>query len=281
LKKTKTQPSTDEGVLTKLRTLHPVIDLILDYRNAYKIQSTYIDPLLAFSEGDSRVHTTFNQTNTSSGRLSSENPNLQNIPINDDIELRRVFCASNDRVLLVADYSQIELRIMAHITQDEGLIEFFRHDQDIHLATAARIFNKRTDEVMPQERKTGKTINFALMYGMGPHGLSDSLEISRGEAKLYIDGFFRSYPKVKEWQERLLEEVREKGYVETLFGRRRMLPEISDRNFHRRSASERIAINHPLQGTQADIVKMAMVRLDKLLVDENLTSARLLLQVHD
>lgn len=281
IRKTKTQRSTDEAVLSHLKDLHPVVELLMQYRVDFKIKSTYVDPLGSLIAADGRIHTTFNQSNTASGRVSSDNPNMQNIPVDEAVGLRRVFIAAPNNKLLVADYSQIELRIMAHLTEDPGLINSFAHNQDIHAATAARINDKLIYEVTPAERRIGKTINFALMYGMTPHGLSDSLGIPLAEAKHYIDHYFRSYPNIKKWQEELIEKVKQQGYVETLLGRRREVPGILSGNFHVRTASERATINHPLQGTQADILKMAMVEIDRALVAHPEWEAKMLLQVHD
>ncbi len=281
IKKTKTQRSTDESVLLRLKEIHPMVNKLLGYRSDFKIKSTYLEPLLEYTKDDSRVHTTYLQTNTASGRLSSINPNMQNMPIDDEYGLRQIFIASPGTKLVIADYSQIELRIMAHYCRDENLINSFIHDQDIHTATAARIFNKYAAEVTSKERKIAKTINFALMYGMSAHGLSESLSIPVFEAKTYIDNFFASYPNVKKWQTELLNQARSTGYVETMFGRRRYISELLAGNFHVRSAGERAAINHPLQGTQADILKMAMIRIDSELFDSGGHDQSMLLQVHD
>ena len=191
IKRTKTQRSTDESVLLKLRTLHPVVDHLLRYRKFSKLKSTYLDPLPAMLDNKNRVHTTFNQTKTASGRLSSESPNLQNIPKGDDDNLRRLFIAPEGQKLLVIDYSQIELRILAHLSRDKGLLNAFEHGQDIHAATGARIFDKTIDEVSAEERRVGKTINFTLMYGMSEYGLAESLGIDKGRAKLYIENYLK------------------------------------------------------------------------------------------
>ena len=258
-----------------------MVEKLLNYRIDFKVKSTYLEPLLELSKTDQRIHTTYLQTNTASGRLSSINPNMQNIPIDDEYGLRQAFVASPGNKLVIADYSQIELRIMAHYCQDENLINSFVHNQDIHTATGARIFNKYAVEVTSKERKIAKTINFALMYGMSAHGLSKSIGIPVFEAKKYIDNFFASYSNVQKWQKELLEKARSLGYVETLFGRRRYIPELLAGNFHVRSAAERAAINHPLQGTQADILKMAMISMDKEFCSSGNRNPRLLLQVHD
>lgn len=280
LKKTKTQRSTDESVLQKLKDAHPVIPKLLEYRRVHKIKSTYLDPLPEYLDENNRVHTTFNQTRAASGRLSSEDPNLQNIPIGEGVELRKLFIAPEGMQLLVADYSQIELRIMAHITGEERLVNSFAHHQDIHAATAARLFDTTIDQITYDQRKVGKTINFALMYGMTPHGLAESLDIKLGTAQTYIDRFYASYPAVAQWQKEHLEQAKTKGYVETLYGRRRTLADLNSKNFFKRSAAERVAINHPLQGTQADLIKMAMVNIARK-VDEQDLPFHMILQVHD
>ena len=280
VKRTKTQRSTDESVLNKLRELHPIIEMLLKYRHDFKIKSTYIDPILDCLDTNNRIHTTYNQTRTASGRLSSESPNLQNIPVDESIGIRKAFIAPPEMKLLIADYSQIELRIMAHYSNDQGLISSFSHNQDIHAATAARIFDKMIGEVAPEERRIGKTINFALMYGMSSFGLSETLGIERFEAEKYINNFFSGYPGVREWQESFLHEAREKGYVETLFGRRRYLPALTSTNFHQRSAAERAALNHPLQGTQADILKIVMLNFAKS-IDSADFPVQMILQIHD
>lgn len=281
IKKTKTQRSTSEVVLQKLSSLHPVADLILQYRHWYKLQSTYVEPLFSMLDDKDRVHTTFNQTRTASGRLSSDSPNLQNIPRDVEVGLRRVFVPSAGQVLLVADYSQIELRLMAHLSQDQALLDSFASGQDIHAATAARILNKFIGEVTREDRNLGKTINFSLMYGITAHGLSETLRVDRTQAQFYIDNFYKQYPGVRQWQDRLLEKVRAEGFVETVYGRRRYLPEINSPNRQKRAAVERVAINHPLQGTQADLIKKAMVRLSKLIKDDFGEKVFLLVQVHD
>ncbi|PIZ46017.1 hypothetical protein COY32_04155 [candidate division WWE3 bacterium CG_4_10_14_0_2_um_filter_41_14] len=277
IKRTKTQRSTNESVLSKLSTMHPVVNYILSYRTSHKILSTYLEPLAQMLDRNDRVHTTFNQTKTASGRLSSENPNMQNIPADADLGIRKLFIPRDGNVFVVADYSQIELRILAHVTNDQGLITSFTHGQDIHSATAARIFGCLLTEVTPRQRQVGKTINFALLYGMTPYGLSEQLDIDTKEAKKYIDSFFSSYPGVVAWKDAHVKNAQALGYVETLYGRKRYLPGLSSRNNIQRSANERIAINHPIQGTQADIIKKAMVTISEKLNGK----AQMLLQVHD
>jgi len=277
VKRTKTQRSTDESVLEKLKLVHPVVSLLLEYRQIHKIASTYLYPLPDYLDQNDRVHTTFNQTKTASGRLSSENPNLQNIPTDLDLGVRKLFVPQEGSSLIVADYSQIELRILAHITKDEQLKESFVNGQDIHTTTAAKIFNVEFDDVSVDQRKVGKTINFGLLYGMGSYSLAEQLGIELSEAKRYISAFFDSYPHVVEWKEKHLANARERGYVETMYGRRRYLPALSARNNIQKSGAERIAVNHPIQGTQADIIKMAMNRLAEVLPDDS----HMLIQVHD
>jgi DNA polymerase-1 len=282
LKKTKTGRSTDESVLLQLKGLHPLVDQVLTYRQCFKIKSTYLEPFPKLLDDQNRLHTIYNQTQAASGRLSSENPNLQNIPVDLDWGLRQIFIAPPGRLLLVADYSQIELRLMAHISGDAALLEAFQKGTDIHAATAAGIFNKPLAEVKTFERKIGKTMNFALMYGISAHGLSESLGVDIPTAQSYINAFVKQYPELMNWQKETVELVKEKGYVETLYGRRRNLPEIRSSNMHIRKAAERIAINHPLQGTQADLIKMAMVRIiekSKTLKLEKYF--QMVLQVHD
>lgn len=278
IKRTKTQRSTDESVLAKLKDMHPVVTYLLTYRSCHKILSTYLEPLASVRDERDRVHTTFNQTKTASGRLSSENPNIQNIPLDQNLGIRKLFIPEDGNMLIVADYSQIELRILAHVTKDRGLIASFTHGQDIHSATAARIFGCLITEVTAQKRQIGKTVNFSLLYGITPYGLSEQLDIDVKEAKRYIDNFFASYPGVVAWKDAHVRESQDRGYVETMFGRRRYLPGLSSRNNIERSASERIAINHPIQGTQADIIKMAMVEIAK---STDTTRLKMLIQVHD
>lgn len=277
MKKTKTQRSTDESVLNQLKEAHPAIEKILEYRAVSKILSTYVDPLLIETKDDGRVHSHFNQIRTASGRLSSESPNVQNIPI--EYGMRDVFIAPEGSKLIVADYSQIELRIMAHITGDSELLLSFGKNEDIHAATAARLFNKSLADVTEKDRKIGKTLNFSLLYGVTAYGLSEQLLIPQDEAQLLIEKFYEAYPSVKKWQEETIEFAKRHGYVETLFGRKRTLPAIRSKNYFQRAGAERIAINHPLQGTQADIIKMAMVSISKK--TQELDGVHMILQVHD
>lgn len=283
-KKTKTGVySTAEETLQKIRSTHPIVPLILDYRADRKLLNTYIEPLPSMLHSDGRLHTSYNQCVTSTGRLSSSNPNLQNIPIRteDGRGIRRAFVARSDEyTFLSADYSQIELRLMAHLSGDPGLIEAFREGKDIHTATAAKIYGINTEQVSSDQRRKAKTANFGIIYGISAFGLAERLDIPRGEAKSLIDGYFNLYPQVKEYMEAAIAEAKKLGYVSTLFGRRRYLPDINSRNATVRSFAERNAINAPIQGTAADIIKLAMIRIAKAIEEQELRS-RMILQVHD
>ena len=284
-KMTKTkQFCTDEEYLQSFAGEHRVVDLILEYRGVKKLLSTYVNSLPQLvNPVTGHIHTSYNQAVTATGRLSSANPNLQNIPIRDDLgrPIRSAFVASDERhEILSADYSQVELRLMAHLSGDENLCEAFREGKDIHAATAARIFKKEIDEVTSEERRRAKTANFGIIYGISAFGLSQRLRIPRAEAKQLIEGYFESYPKVKEYMDRVVAEAREKGYVETLFGRRRYLADIDSRNANARALAERNAINAPIQGTAADIMKLAMVGVARRFEAEGVHS-RITMQVHD
>ena len=283
-KKTKTgQYSTAEDVLEKLQSKHPIIGKILEYRGLRKLLSTYIDSLpLLINPQTGKVHTSFNQTVAATGRLSSTNPNLQNIPIRDarGKEIRKAFIPDADSIFLSADYSQIELRIMAHLSGDANMMEAFLSGHDIHTATAAKIYKIPLDEVTTDMRRKAKTANFGIIYGISVFGLSDRLGISRAEAKELIDGYFATYPEVKKYMDNAIQKAKEMGYVETLFGRKRFLPDINSQNSIVRGFAERNAINAPIQGTAADIIKIAMVRIQKRLEQENL-QAKMTMQVHD
>ena len=284
-KMTKTkQFCTDEEYLQSFAGEHKVVDLILEYRGVKKLLSTYVDSLPQLvNPVTGRIHTSYNQAVTATGRLSSANPNLQNIPIRDDLgrPIRSAFVPSDDRhELLSADYSQVELRLMAHLSGDEALCEAFCEGKDIHAATAARIFKKPIEEVTSEERRRAKTANFGIIYGISAFGLSQRLRIPRSEAKMLIDGYFESYPKVKEYMDNVVAIARDKGYVETLFGRRRYLADIDSRNVNARSLAERNAINAPIQGTAADIMKLAMVGVARRFKEEGIRS-RITMQVHD
>lgn len=282
-KKTKTGYSTDAETLEALVGAHPVIEPILTYRMLSKLYSTYVEGLIKEIHKDGKIHTTFHQALTSTGRLSSSEPNLQNIPMRQEEGrlLRKAFVPSEkDWRIVSADYSQIELRVLAHMSGDPKLIDAFLHDEDIHTQTAMDVFHVSREDVTPLMRRQAKAVNFGIIYGISDFGLSQNLKISRQEAKAFITRYFEVYPEVRRFLDHLIEEAREKGYVTTLFGRRRELPEINDRNFARRSFAERTAMNTPIQGTAADIIKTAMVDIDRVL-QEKTFPARMLLQVHD
>lgn len=284
-KKTKTgQYRTDEEYLQSLSENHPVIGKILEYRGLKKLLSTYIEALpQLINPATGRIHTSFNQAVTATGRLSSTNPNLQNIPIRDAAgrEIRKAFTAPDfEHVIVSADYSQVELRIMAHLSGDSALRQAFLEGEDVHTATAAKVFGVTLAEVTREQRRRAKTANFGIIYGISAFGLATRLRIPRGEAKELIDGYFTHYPGVKEYMERVVAEARERGYVETIFGRRRYLADIRSNNSMTRSLAERNAINAPIQGSAADIMKIAMIEVDRLLRERN-SGARIVLQVHD
>lgn len=284
IRKTKTGYSTAQDVLDKLQDQAPIVDDILKYRQISKIQSTYVTGLLAEIGEDGRIHTRFLQTVARTGRLSSVAPNLQNIPIRTEEgrQIRKAFTANHEGwKIFASDYSQIELRVMAHISGDEHMTAAFKAGEDIHSATAARIFDlEDTDSVTPNMRRDAKTINFGIIYGMSDYGLSESLGITRKEAQEFIDIYFERYPGIKNYMDNIKREAKDKGYVETLFHRRRYLPDINARNFNQRTFAERTAINTPIQGSAADIIKMAMIEMEKSLKKEGL-QAEMLLQVHD
>ncbi len=281
-KKTKTGYSTSHATLEKLKGDHPIIDLLLSYREVEKLRSTYGAALLDAATEDSKIHATFRQTVARTGRLSSENPNLHNIPVRTEIgkSFRKAFVASSGCSLLVADYNQIELRCIAHLAQDPGLIEAFTEKVDIHRATAARIFAVSPDEVTSAQRNRAKMVSYGLAYGMEAYGLGQRLGIPVKEAKVILDSFFESFPAVKEYMDETVRKARNCGYTETLFGRRRQLPELMSDNWNVRQAAERQAMNAGIQGLAADIFKVALVRIDAALQEQNLTST-LVLQVHD
>lgn len=283
-KKTKTgQYTTSEEVLEKLKDKHSIVGKILEYRGLKKLLSTYIDALpLLISPIDNKVHTSYNQTVTATGRLSSSNPNLQNIPIRDEQgkEIRRAFVADEDCIFLSADYSQIELRIMAHLSQDPHMVEAFNSGEDIHAATAAKIYKIPISEVTSDMRRKAKTANFGIIYGISVFGLAERLTIPRSESKELIDGYFESYSQVKKYMDDSINIAKEKGFVETIFGRKRFLPDINSKNAIVRGYAERNAINAPIQGSAADIIKIAMVRISKRFKEEHIQS-KMILQVHD
>ena len=283
-KKTKTgQYSTTEDILLKLRDRHPLVDKILELRGIRKLLSTYINALPALINPQTgRIHTTYNQTVTATGRLSSTNPNLQNIPVrtDDGKEIRRAFIPADGNVFFSADYSQIELRLVADLSHDKTMLDAFAHGHDIHAITAARIYHKPLEQVTSDERRKAKTANFGILYGISAFGLAQRLNIPRDEAKMLIDGYYTTFPQVRDYIDRSIAQAREKGYVTTLYGSRRMLPDINSRNAVVRGFSERNAINAPIQGTAADVIKLAMVRIYQRFQAEGIKS-QMILQVHD
>ena len=284
-KKTKTgQYSTSEDTLLKLKGKHAIIDDILEFRHLQKLKSTYVDALPELADADThRIHTTYQQAVAATGRLSSVNPNLQNIPIRSEKgrEVRKAFVPKNeDFTLLAADYSQIELRLMAHLSQDEGMLSAFQNGEDIHAATAAKVYQVELEKVSREQRSYAKMVNFGIIYGISAFGLAQRLGIKRGEAKEIIDNYFLKYPKVKDYMDLCVENAREKGFVETIMGRKRMLNDINSRNAVVRGYAERNAINAPIQGSAADIIKMAMINVDETIKEQDFKS-KLLLQVHD
>lgn len=281
-KKTKTGYSTAADVLEKLSADYPIVRDILEYRGLTKLKSTYADGLAAFIEEDGRIHTNFNQTITATGRISSTEPNLQNIPMRMELgrQIRKVFVPREGYEFMDADYSQIELRVLAHMSGDEQLIDAYRQEEDIHRITASKVFHTPFEEVTDLQRRNAKAVNFGIVYGISSFGLSQDLSISKKEAAQYIEQYFATYPKVKKFIDKLVTDAKEKGYTETMFGRRRPIPELSSSNFMQRSFGERVAMNAPIQGTAADIIKIAMIKVWKALKEEGLKS-RLILQVHD
>lgn len=281
-KKTKTGYSTAADVLEKLADDHPIVKLILEYRQLAKLKSTYADGLANFIGPDGRIHSTFHQTITATGRISSTDPNLQNIPIRMELGrlIRKVFIPKEGFVFVDADYSQIELRVLAHISNDENLIRAYQEAQDIHRITASQVFHVPFDEVTPLLRRNAKAVNFGIVYGISSFGLSQDLSITRKEAAQYIEQYFQTYPGIKKFLDDSVKHAKEQGYVTTMFGRRRPVPELKSSNFMQRSFGERVAMNSPIQGTAADIIKIAMIRVNERLKSEGLES-RLILQVHD
>lgn len=281
-KKTKTGYSTSAEVLEKLRFESPIVEMILEYRQLTKLKSTYADGLSAYIDMDGRIRSTFNQTITATGRLSSTEPNLQNIPIRMELgrQIRKVFVPREGYVFLDADYSQIELRVLAHMSGDERLIEAYRENADVHRTTAALVFHVPYEEVTELQRRNAKAVNFGIVYGISGFGLSRDLNITKKQAEAYIADYFATYPKVKEYMDSLIEMGKTKGYVTSMFGRRRPIPELESKNFMQRQFGERIAMNSPIQGTAADIIKIAMIHVDEKLREKKLAS-RLILQIHD
>jgi DNA polymerase-1 len=283
VKKTKTGFSTDVDVLEELAHLHALPAEILRYRTLSKLKSTYIDALPAMiNPKTSRLHTSLNQTVTATGRLSSSEPNLQNIPIRTEVgrEIRRAFIAERGYSLLSADYSQIELRVLAHMSQDAALIKTFQEDQDVHTRTASEIFGLPPDEITPEMRRKAKAVNFGIIYGISAFGLAQDIGVSNTEAKRYIDSYFTRYPKVREFLDKTIQDAKANGYVTTLFGRRRFIPELSSSTASVRSFGERTAVNTPIQGTAADLIKLSMIHIHERLQQEHLQS-KMILQVHD
>jgi len=281
-KKTKSGYSTAADVLDKLAPDYPIVSDILEYRQMTKLKSTYSDGLANFISADGRIHGKFHQTITATGRISSTDPNLQNIPIRMELGrlIRKVFVPDEGYVFLDADYSQIELRVLAHFSNDEDLIQAYQEAQDVHTATAAKVFHVAPEEVTPQLRRNAKAVNFGIVYGISSFGLSQNLSITQKEAKEYIEQYFKTYPGIKEFQDKAVADAKRDGYVTTMFGRRRPMPELKSSNFMQRSFGERVAMNAPIQGTAADIIKIAMNRVNACLHNRKMKS-RLILQVHD
>jgi len=282
LKRGKTGPSTDHEVLEKLAQQHALPKAVIEYRMLSKLKSTYLDTLPELVAHDGRLHTTFQQAAAATGRLSSTDPNLQNIPIRTDLgkEIRRAFVADEGSVLISADYSQIELRILAHVAQDPALTDAFLKGEDVHTRTASEVFGVQPQEVTDNMRRAAKAVNFGIAYGLSPHGLSTRLDIPTEEARSIIDRYFQRYAGIKRYLDETLQFAHQKGYVETLFGRRRYMPDIASRNRNVAQAAERAAINMPIQGTAADLIKMAMLKVDAQLLARH-PRAAMLLQVHD
>ena len=281
-KKTKSGYSTSAEVLEGLRYAHPAIDMILEYRSLSKLKSTYCDSLVKVTDDNSRIHSVFNQTETRTGRISSLEPNLQNIPVRTEVgrELRRFFTAEDGWTLADADYSQIELRVLAHIADDSEMIRAFNEGTDVHTVTASQVFNMPVEMVTSAMRSQAKAVNFGIVYGIGAFSLAKDIGVSRKEADSYIKAYLKHYSGVDKYMKAVVEKAKDNGYVDTMFGRRRYLPELTSSNFNMRSFGERVARNMPIQGTAADIIKIAMIRVYDRLKSENM-KARLILQVHD
>ena len=275
--------STDHEVLTRLSEVHPIPGMLLEYRELFKLKSTYIEPLpLLINPETERIHTTYGQTGVVTGRLSSSNPNLQNIPATKPfgVKIREAFTAGRGRRFMSADYSQIDLRVLAHFTSDKNLMEAFVKDKDIHTATAAEIFGVEPSNVKPEQRQVGKRINFSIIYGLTPYGLSRDLGIKPGEAKEYIDKYMAQYPSVAKWMDEVVEDAKKNGYVETHFGRRRYVPGLKEKNRTLFEQARRVTVNYPVQGTSAEIIKLAMINIDKAFTEGNI-DAQMILQLHD
>ncbi len=282
VKKTKTGYSTNADVLEKLKDKHPIIPAIMDYRMLTKLKSTYAEGLLKQIKADGRIHTTFQNLVTATGRLSSTDPNLQNIPVRTDLgaEIRKMFIPKEGCVLVDADYSQIELRVLAHIADDETMQNAFKNGMDIHAVTASQVFGVAPEDVTPLQRRHAKAVNFGIVYGISEFSLSEDIGVSRWEARDYIDSYLANYHGVRNYMKQVVADAREKGYTETMYGRRRYIPELTSSNYNVRQSAERMTLNTPIQGTAADLIKLAMIRVDKALA-ENYPQAKLLLQVHD
>ena len=282
VKKTKTGYSTNAEVLEKLKLKHPIVSAIMDYRMMTKLKSTYADGLLKVIGEDGRIRTTFQNLVTATGRLSSTEPNLQNIPVRTDLgaEIRKMFVAKEGYVLVDADYSQIELRVLAHIASDETMRNAFVSGLDIHAVTASQVFGVPVEEVTPLQRRHAKAVNFGIVYGISEFSLSEDLGVSRWAAKDYIDTYLANYHGVRSYMKQVVDDARENGYTTTMYGRKRYIPELKSSNFNIRSGAERIALNTPIQGTAADLIKLAMLRVDEALRDRY-PQAQLILQVHD
>ena len=281
-KKTKTGYSTSADVLEKLQGDYPIVSDILEYRQLSKLKSTYADGLANYIDTDGKIGTSFHQTITATGRLSSTEPNLQNIPIRIELGrlIRKVFHPMEGNIFVDSDYSQIELRVLAHFSGDEKLIEAYKHEEDIHKITASQVFHVPLEEVTPLLRRNAKAVNFGIVYGISAFGLSQDLDISQKEAKEYIERYFETYPKIKAFLDKTVADAKEQGSTTTMFGRIRPIPELSSSNFMQRQFGERVAMNSPIQGTAADIIKIAMIRVHDRLFREGFKS-RLILQVHD
>jgi DNA polymerase-1 len=282
-RKTKSGYSTDAAALEALKGLHPIIEPLLEYRQLTKLKSTYLDSLPTLVNPETgRIHTTFNQTGTATGRLSSSDPNLQNIPIRGELgrEIRKAFTASDGCILLSADYSQIDLRVTAHLSQDPQLLAAFKRDDDIHRATAAEIFSVPPAEVAPGQRRLAKVVNFGVLYGMSGYGLEQATELTREEANQFIKTYYEKYSGVQKYVEETKRQASNRGYVETILGRRRYVPDINASNAQVRAAAERIAISTPIQGTAADIIKLAMINIHAVIKSRGMKS-KMILQVHD
>lgn len=282
-KKTKTGYTTNEEILEKLRNEHPVIEKILEYRSLTKLNSTYVEGLIPYiNKKTNRIHSSFHQTITATGRISSTEPNLQNIPTRVELgkQIRKAFKPAEGKVYIDADYSQIELRVLAHISQDENMINAFRNGEDIHKQAASKVFNIPIEEVTKEQRSSAKAVNFGIVYGISDYGLANQIGVSNKQAKTYISQYLEKYNGIKKFMDDIVEEAKEKGYVETLFGRRRYIPEIKSSNYMVRQFGNRIAMNTPIQGTAADIMKIAMINVDNTLKNENI-NGKIILQVHD